>query len=221
MKRCPECDSVFPDGDQFCELDGILLVADEPDNQEAQQLKNIAPGAITEVPHQSDSSSKTLAILAVAGVAFGVVIFLIYYAMTHPASTENSNESSTNLSIIQPPSPLVPSSPSPDATVSPSVEPSPSPSASPSPSRQDNVTRVELSPGAVSTSGDGRTKSGRVIIRLTDGASIEADEVWQTGEGIWYRKAGVVTLLDPKNVKAFEKESGTPQPSASPSPTPK
>lgn len=228
MKRCPECDSVFPDGDQFCELDGAPLVAADLDDhalddQRAGQLKNVAPTAIAEMPYQSGSSSKTLVIVAVAGMAIGVALFLIYWAMT-PASTENPNQSSPTSSIIQPPPPLVPSGPSPNATTSPAVEPSPSPSASPSPSpsSQDNAARITLSPGVVSTSGDEKNKRGPVIIRLTDGTSIEADEVWQTGEGIWYRKAGVVTMLDPKNVKAFEKaESATPRPSTSPSPSPK
>lgn len=217
MKRCPECDSIFRDGNQFCDLDGTPLVAADLDNQDAQQLKKVAP---TEVPRLSRSNSKTLAILTVAGVAFAVTLFLIYHSTTQPSATENTNVSSTNSGMIEPPPPLVPTGPSPDASASPSPEPSPSPSVSPSPARQDKAARVELSPGTVSTSGVGN-KGGPVIIRLTDGSGIEADEVWQTGEGIWYRKGGVVTMLDPKNVKAFEKPASSPsQPSTSTSPTP-
>jgi len=43
--------------------------------------------------------------------------------------------------------------------------------------------------------------------------------VWQTGEGIWYRKAGVISLIDPKHIKAIERPAQpVASPSASPSP---
>ena len=32
MKRCPECDSSFPDTYKFCDLDGTQLVADYSDS---------------------------------------------------------------------------------------------------------------------------------------------------------------------------------------------
>jgi hypothetical protein len=53
------------------------------------------------------------------------------------------------------------------------------------------------------------------MIKLQTGSTIEAEEAWQNGEGIWYRKGGVVSLLDPKDVKAIEKP---PAPSPQPSP---
>jgi hypothetical protein len=236
MKRCPECDSVFPDADQFCELDGTPLVVTNiagdledlaseltrsaVDNERTEdRVQNFSPLANRQVARQSEGSWKTLAIVAVAGVAIGVVLYVVYYAMTRPAPTEGSNASSANSSIIEPPPPLVPSGPSPDASASPSVEPSPSPSALPSPSKQTNTGPVELSSGAVSTSGDEKNKPGPVIIRLNDGASIAADEAWQTGEGIWYRRGGVLTLLNPKQVKAIERVVvAAPQPSPSQSP---
>jgi len=34
---------------------------------------------------------------------------------------------------------------------------------------------------------------------------VEADEAWETGEGIWYRRRGVVTLLERDKVKAIGK----------------
>ena len=117
------------------------------------------------------------------------------------------------------PQPLQPARP---ATASPSVEPSVEPSASPSietPSPQNSYAPVELSNSPISTAAG--EKGVPVVIRLHSGLTIEADEAWQTGEGIWYRKHGVVSLLDPKNVKAIERVSpAAPQPSASSSPSP-
>jgi hypothetical protein len=224
MKRCPECDSVFPVTDEFCELDGTPLVADS----ETDAIVSDGPErAIPDIPlivvrdegRRGEANQKTLAIVVVAGLAIGVVLFLVYYALTREPTTENSNQPSLTSSIVQPPGPLVPSRPSPVATASPSVEPSPSPSPIPSPSTQTSPQHIELSSNPIGVTGDGKTKSGPVTLRLTDGSSIEADEAWQTGEGIWYRRRGIVTLLNPNQVKAIEKPApATPQPSPSQSP---
>jgi len=86
----------------------------------------------------------------------------------------------------------------------------------PSPAVQAESARVALSSNPVSTGGDEKTRRGQVTIRLTNGTTIEADEVWETGEGIWYRRRGVVTLLERDQVKAIEK----PSPASSASTTP-
>jgi len=86
----------------------------------------------------------------------------------------------------------------------------------PSPAVQAESARVALSSSPVSTGGDEKTRRGQVTIRLTNGTTIEADEVWETGEGIWYRRRGVVTLLERDQVKAIEK----PSPASSASTTP-
>ncbi len=221
MKRCPECDSVFPDTEKFCELDGAQLVDadDEGNDVTEQEIFNLSTREVDQQARRPESSQKTVAIVAVAGVAIGLVLFLVYYAMTRQPTTENSNQSSLSSSIVPPPGPLLPSYRSSVASSSPSVEPSPSPSATPSPSTNPSPERVELSSNPISTAADGKTRTGPVIIRLTDGSSIEADEAWQTGEGIWYRRRGIVTLLNPNQVKTIEKPApATPLPSASQTP---
>ena len=222
MKRCPECDSVFPDTEKFCELDGAQLVdADDEGNVVTEQeIFNLSTREVDQQARRPESSQKTVAIVVVAGVAIGLVLFLVYYAMTRQPTTENSNQSSSSSSIVQPPGPLLPSHRSSVASSSPSVEPSPSPSAIPSPSTNPSPERVELSSNPISTAADGKTRTGPVTIRLTDGSSIEADEAWQTGEGIWYRRRGIVTLLNSNQVKTIEKLApATPLPSASQTPT--
>ena len=222
MKRCPECDSVFPVTEKFCEFDGAQLVdADNEGNDGTEQeILNLPTRVVDQQATRPESSQKTVAIVAVAGVAIGLVLFLVYYAMTRQPTTENSNQSSLNSGIAQPPGPLLPSHPSAVAAASPSIEPTPSPTATPSPSTNPSPERVELSSNPISTAADGKTRTGPVTIRLTDGSSIEADEAWQTGEGIWYRRRGIVTLLNPNQVKTIEKLApATPLPSASQTPT--
>ena len=219
MKRCPECNSVFPAG-HFCDIDGSPLVDARLDSAAAlidrteQRVDKVSPTAAREAAGQAVESWKPAAIVAIAAVAISLGIFLVYYAMTRRDSHERSSESSSNSSAMQQVGPLLPSRPSLLSGASPTPEPSASPSATPSASPRADAARVELSSSPISTGGDGKDKRGPVIIRLTDGASIEAETAWETNEGIWYRRSGIVTLLNPKQVKAIEQvTSATPEPS--------
>ena len=215
MKRCPECNSFFPDAEHFCELDGTLLV-------NAEDAPSPLPIDRTNVVPRPKSSRSLLPIGVLVGILLGVLLSLVYFAMSRQTTQENSNTTSSSSSGRQQES-LQPLQPAPPATAGPSVEPSVEPSASPSietPSPQSSPAQVELSSSDPISTAAG-AKGSPVVIRLNSGVTIEADEAWQTGEGIWYRKHGIVSLLDPKNVKAIEKAStAAPQPSASTSPSP-
>ena len=217
MKRCPECNSVFPTG-HFCDIDGSPLVDARLDSAAAlidrnsQRVDRVSHISVREAAGQTVESWKPAAIVAVAAVAISLGVFLLYYAITR--QNPHQSESSSNSSTMQQLSPLLTSRPSPLSGASPSAEPSASPSPTPSASPRADAARVELSSSPISTGGDGKDKRGPVIIRLTDGASIEAETAWETNEGIWYRRSGIVSLLDPKEVKAIEQvTSATPEPS--------
>jgi len=49
----------------------------------------------------------------------------------------------------------------------------------------------------------GTRQGGKPVITLTSGGKIEADEVWRTKDGVWYRRDGIVTLLKRNQVKAI------------------
>ena len=201
MKHCPECGSSFPDTDEFCERDGATLVA-----------------------KSSDTSRKALVALAVAVVALalGVVLFVLYQRLTNERAA-GSSQSSSNYpltpQVVSPPPPLL-SSPSVSASPSPSPSPSPTPTPTPTPAVKAEHARVAMSTGPVATNVDAANKRGPVTIRLTDGTTIEADEVWETAEGIWYRRRGLVTLLKRDQVKALENPKPSPSPKSSPIPSP-
>jgi hypothetical protein len=203
MKRCPECDSVFPDSNRFCDLDGTPLEEDEEISD---------PPADEPAP---SNSWKLLAMGGVAGLALGVILFVIYYALIRQEQPPESR-ASVNASIIPQPPPLLRAEPVTNPSPSPEPSPSPSPTASPSPSPKPSPT-VKLSSSPVST---GIAASTRVTIRLRNGASIDADEAWQGKEGIWYRQRGVVALLDPAQIKSIDRPAPEPSPSPSASPSP-
>ena len=249
MKRCPECTSGFPDSFEFCERDGATLVADFWDKDaESSEPPAVAgeyeqPGDEPEVytpaasyveppavvgtiayPVPLDTRLRQnwmmLALLIVAGVVVAVVVFL-YQPFTREAPSPNANDLVANGALTQQPIPVLPSRPSPSPIESPSPEPSPSPGASPSPAVQEESLPSGLSSGMVSTGGDDKKSHGPITIRLTNGMNVEADEVWQTDDGIWYRRRGVATLLERKDVKAIERpDQKNSSPSASPAPTP-
>jgi len=184
MKQCPTCSATFADGDRFCEIDGTPLFAVRP---------------------LSNTTQKTLPIIAVIGVALGAFIAIFYLSFQgetdKPEPAANSTIARQQFVPRVLPTPKAAVEPSP----SPSIAPSPSPSVAASPSPQPSVSMTELSSSPITTRAGAPSVRGQMIIRLVNGAQIEADEVWQTGEGIWYRKGSVMSLLDPKNVKSIDK----------------
>jgi hypothetical protein len=82
--------------------------------------------------------------------------------------------------------------------------PEPTPKASASPVRTNSV-KSAVSTGPVSTGSvtNNRKSTGKPVILLTTGGSIEADQVWRAKEGIWYRRDGIVTLLKKERVRAI------------------
>ena len=210
MKVCLKCGSQFPDKERFCELDGDPLVSAEDLAAIGDRRGEVLRSAKPEVPGSAKSTWVLLS-MAVVGVVVGVFLFLAYLAMT--STLEPANESNSNTSVAQQQIPSRQIPPAPEATLSPTPEASPSPSVDVSPSPQPSAT-IQLSSNPISTA-RASGQSGPVIIRLNTGVTIEADEAWQTGEGIWYRKSSVLTLLDPKDVRAIEKVPPPPQPTAS------
>jgi len=249
MKRCPECTSGFPDSFEFCERDGATLVtdfwdsdvdssvptaltdkfqqpADEPDVYIASASYTDPPSVVGTISYPVPIETRLrqnwlmLALMIVAGVAVGLVVF-VYRPFTREPPGPNANELIANGALTQQPMPLPPSRAYPSPSESPSPEPSPSPSVMPSPEAQLDSLPNGLSSGMVSTGGDEKTGHGPITIRLTNGMNIEADDVWQTNDGIWYRRRGVATLLERKEVKAIERPNEkNSSPPASPMPTP-
>ena len=224
MKHCPQCDSSFPDTDQYCELDGTPLISDFSYRMASPAFEREsvnAPGVTEEgrpAGYRRESHSwKIFAVSAIFIVSTATALFFIYRQTQ--STDELSSDESSNASATQQSLPLMTAQPAPFASVSPSPEASPSPSATPSPSAQPDAARVVLSSSPVSTGADQVIKSA-VVIRLTNGTSVEADEVWETGEGIWYRHRGVVTLLERNHVASIVRTPPASSPTATPVPSP-
>jgi len=189
MKRCPECLFLYPDADEKCDFDQTPL---EPVDDSA-----LAPAT-------PPKRRRTLPIVAAAGLIVGILVFAIYFAATQ--RTQKAAAATETSTVVAPTPSATPPAPSP----SPSPVASPSPSPTPTPNPKTSVadvstahTRATSDPVSTSGPGIGTRQGGKPVIVLTSGGKIEADEVWRTKDGVWYRRSGIVTLLKRGQVKTI------------------
>jgi hypothetical protein len=200
MKRCPSCKFIYLDTDEVCDFDGSKLVL--VDEKELDGSVEPEPHTLSPPPVRSRGSRKA-ALAAIVTLGLGVVMFLVYFAAVRRSQSVAQS--------VQPPvQTATPVQPAPTPTLmpspSPSVEPSPAAPERRSDSEPPATTRVNVSKTSVSTGTQSGSQTG-VLIRLSNGARLEADEVWRTKEGVWYRRNGLVTLLKASQVKGIEKSS--------------
>jgi len=196
MKRCPQCSFLYLDTDEVCDLDGTPLIQ----VNDAEVEGSTAPIPAT-VPPKSEKpgSQRGLILTAAGGLLIGVVIVFGYVGLSRRRAPQ-----------VQLPQPVAqvampsPSQPLTIETATPTPEPSPSPSERSSPAPSPRTSRAVVNNNPVSTTANQKT-TGPVVIRLTNGSRIEADEAWRTREGVWYRRGGVVTLLNSGRVKSIER----------------
>jgi hypothetical protein len=189
MKRCPQCLFLYPDSDEYCDFDKTPL--------------EVVDDSALEAATRPAKRRSLLPIAAVIGVILGVLAFATYYALSYKtrkaaAAVEPATQSAPQFL----PSPVATPSPSPESS------PSPSPSASASPKTAANSvstahSRATSDPVSTSGPGMGNRQGGKPVIMLASGGKIEADEVWRTKDGVWYRRNGMVTLLKRAQVKAI------------------
>lgn len=184
MKRCPQCLFLFPDSDSKCDFDQTPL-----EHVDDSAIENATP----------PPKRRALPIAAAIGLMLGILVFAVYYGLTRQQTAAATETPATVEPVAAPPA-----TPSPSAEVSPS--PSPSPSTAPSPrTSPEKLSHTRSTSDPVSTSGPGmgNRQGGKPVITLTSGGKIEADEVWRTKDGVWYRRNGMVTLLKRAQVKTI------------------
>ena len=193
MKRCPQCLFLYPESDERCDFDKTLLeVVDDAEVEAATRPTN-----------SSKRPRKVFPIVAAVGLLLGVFVFAIYYAVTHQTQKAAAAPQTSSTPVpAATPQPALPS-PSPSPAVSPSPSPSPSPKAPVIGSSSAAHSRASTDPVSTSGPGMGNRQGGKPVIMLTSGGKIEADEVWRTKDGVWYRRNGIVTLLKRGQVKAI------------------
>ncbi|HEY6190044.1 MAG TPA: transglycosylase SLT domain-containing protein [Pyrinomonadaceae bacterium] len=64
-------------------------------------------------------------------------------------------------------------------------------------------------------------RKGRKALSLVDGTSVEADDVWEDAQGVWFRRGGITNLIERSRVQSIERDEAGPETSATPAPAPK
>jgi hypothetical protein len=203
MKRCPQCQFIYLNSDEWCDFDQTPLVSIDDETVEAaistNSTKSSAPTAGSTV-----LSRRLPQLIVVLASAFLLIVGLgfatVYLVMKARANGATVNQvRPVPLPVIEKPS----LSPVVSTTI---VEPTPEPPPKTVPTpNHTTVSKAAVSIGPVSTSGmstNGRS-GGKPVILLTSGGKIEADQVWRAKEGVWYRRDGIVTLLKRERVRAI------------------
>jgi hypothetical protein len=202
MKRCPQCLFLYPDADERCDFDTTVLeVVDEATIEAATN-----PGK----PRVRRSRTIPIAIAAaVGGLLLAVVVLAVYFGVGRQKQEIAAAPSAATPPPVSSPQTVLPEA-SPSPSPSPEPEVSPSPSASPAPTQKTSSngvstshSRATIDPVSTSGPGIGTRQGAKPVIVLTSGGKIEADEVWRTKDGVWYRRNGIVTLLKRAQVKAI------------------
>jgi hypothetical protein len=188
MKRCPQCEFIYLDTDTVCDLDGSKLVQVSEDDVNLVPRSRLPRMRIARV------------VAAIAAITAGLAVFAIYYA---------GREREVTPPVAQPAAETA----GPVRVASPVVTPAPSVEPTPSPESRTKSGEAEQKPAAVSAGGvsrdpvstTGREERGSAVILLTNGARIEADEVWRTRQGVWYRRQGMVTLIKANRVRSIQR----------------
>ncbi|MGH9968425.1 MAG: hypothetical protein ACREBG_11440 [Pyrinomonadaceae bacterium] len=222
MKRCPKCNFLYLDSDKICDLDQTPLVADDSNIEVGvpsdlnEEVKKASAGVATQ---QSKLNRRSVTMVTAAGLVIGLVLLISYQRLSRPVlharqapqtsqgsqeSLQSSKDSPADVAGSQQESLPSSSDSSRNETESALVKPSLSTAGKPSPAVRTEPARLSLSSRPVSTGAAGKASRGPVTIRLTDGSSLQADEVWRTKAGIWYRRKGMVTLLKPNRVRSLE-----------------
>jgi hypothetical protein len=210
MKRCPQCHFIYPDEDEICDFDQAPLV-DTAESEIAAITNTPERPALADLAatHSRKSESRknrrTLPIAAALGLVLGLVVFGVYFAvhrqMTPQQVAEQANVNSTQ-PVVQLPSSSPSSSPAQTLETEPTDETNTKVSNA---NAKTTAAHSATGVGPVSTRTPGTTNKtgGKRVILLTTGGRLEADEVWRTKDGVWYRRDGVVTLLKKNRVKAI------------------
>lgn len=201
MKECPECHELFDDQKAFCDMDGSTLV-DQTDS-----LREALANA------KASSRSSAWVTGAIGGLIGIIVCVLLYIAFLAPTRQDlqdqarRSNETKDTAPVKPTQVAAAPlnsqtqplEAASPTETASP-AEPSPTqppaaPASTPAPAALNN--------GPIATGSKQINNGERAIIKMKDGSSVEADAAWEDGQGIWFRRSGLVSFVEKSRVEAI------------------
>src|ERR1043166_151690 len=223
MKLCPQCEFIYEDEQSFCDMDGTGLVYNAAADPPISRL--IIPLVFDNDSPVRQSSSSISAAAVVVIVLAGLVVAAYFtrsrqmLAQSYPEPTQPSGqanqpaqapaqsplqsttESANASDVAQTSGPLAG-----DQTKASALnQPDDNSTSSAASTSKALTANARLSAGAVMARSATTTDRAPVVIRLTNGATIKADDVWEKKEGVWFRQEGVVTFIKRSRVRSIER----------------
>jgi flagellar basal body-associated protein FliL len=194
MKLCPQCDFIYEDEQTVCDMDGKELVSQSP----VVETPGATSPSASAVPTRG--AKRWVALAAVVALLLAVIaIAYLWQSGQKRVYAADSAIPPVASEVKSQPPPLVAATPG--AVDSPSVaERDGAPPATPEASAQMLTKAV-----AATATNAAANNSKRVIIRLTNGSRITAEDAWPGKNGIWYRQGGMVTFLKQSQIKAIDR----------------
>lgn len=214
MKRCPRCYETYDESEKFCELDGQPLLA-EPTLSVPHSASTVA--SLTSLSPNAEVSrsnqQKEVWFVGTAGVVLGIVVcvgaYLAYGLWNDDSGFKEPSAPAFAAQTRDPMPESRPQAPRSEPTVAPEETETPEPEASPEPAptttEESNTVAAQLNQGPVSTGQRKKQAEEAVqtVIQMNDGSSVEVDAAWEDGQGVWYRRGGMVAFVESQRVKAI------------------
>lgn len=191
MKLCPQCAFIYEDPQTFCDMDGSELIA------EAIPVAAEPSAPTINVPSSTRSKRGRLALSMVlmATLLTGIYLAQLQWRQVEAATNEVPAVSIPSTTVSPAPQNSEPSNNATAVALDTAVPP---PDALP-PNRLHSISSGSLAGNS----------QAPVLLRLTNGATIRADEVWERKDGVWYRQGSLITFLKHSQVRSIER-SATP-----------
>ena len=218
MKRCPQCSFLYLDSDSLCDLDHTPLLPDNfGSDLDLAKLENAGHLSRTAGVIQRRLDLKTVSAATIVGLIIGLMLLgsyqrtrLTLQASQAPPTQKTQATNDAHVSrVIQVAREVSMRAAVAQTEADRSLALASSDQAVPATktvtNNQPDSRPLRVSSNPVSTGSVTKPGNGSITIRLTDGSIVQADEVWKTKAGIWYRRKGIVTFLKPNRVRAINK----------------
>ncbi|HUS09948.1 MAG TPA: hypothetical protein VMZ30_05725 [Pyrinomonadaceae bacterium] len=203
MKLCPKCAFIYEDDQGVCDMDGNELV---PDPASGTTNQNVSPPKLN--TSGRSRISRLMAVFAGAAV-LTALLSLIYLGQRYQSRRsyaaiplQSLSQPSARETKPQPPANSIANMAT-DAALSTTANDAAASTTKPP------LTEAELASTPAAANALAKNSSGPVILRLTNGGSIKADDAGTTGNHVWYRQGGMVTFLKRSQVRTIERRSSS------------
>lgn len=214
MKRCPRCYETYDGPEKFCELDGQLLLADPAFSMaSAVGSAGYSEKSLAKAEVSKSDQQREVWFVGTAGAVLGIVVcvggYLAYGLWNDDSGFKDPSAPAFSVQTRDPIPASRPQAPRPELVMAPeesaSLEPEASPEPSSVPTEEINAVAARLNQGPVSTGQRRKDSDEKVqtVIQMNDGTSVEVEAAWEEGQGIWYRRGGLVSFVEREKVKSI------------------